>query len=269
MGESYYLAWTYRGFKNISVSEKILNTCFLLTIGIGYLVALSHVYLSHQNQDGKAGFTIEDVMVKYHGSPEQTKLGAAIGGIMAPNLKYQSDKDVILQWIKSGAHEAEYQDHIAPILNRDCIGCHKPAVNPSLPDLTNFAGVSEVIRADGGASLPYLIRVSHIHLFGIAFILFFTGKIFLLCDINPVLKRVVLVMPFAAVLVDVLAWFVTKSVPGFAYVVVASGALMGLSMGMQIMLSVYQMWLYPAEIQPVWHTAMRQQQAVASLDQAV
>jgi len=58
-------------------------------------------------------------------------------------------------------------------------------------------------------------------------------------------------------------------VPGFAYVVVASGALMGLSMGMQIVLSIYQMWLYPAEIQPVWHTAMRQQQVVASLDQAV
>lgn len=36
----------------------------------------------------------------------------------------------------------------------------------------------------------------------------------------------------------------TKSILSFAYVVVASGALMGISMGMQILLSIYQMWFY-------------------------
>ena len=35
-----------------------------------------------------------------------------------------------------------------------------------------------------------------------------------------------------------------KSFAGFAYVVVLSGALMGLSMGMQILMSLYQMWFF-------------------------
>lgn len=233
----------YTRFKDISVSERILNTVFLLTIGLGYLAALANLYYTHQGRDGKAGLTIEDVIVYYHGSDEQTRLGTAISGIMQPNLKIKSDKDVILSWIQSGAEQAGYEEKIAPILNRDCVTCHNPSVNPSLPDLSNYKGVSEVAHA-GAATTASLIRVSHIHLFGIAFILFFVGKIFLLCDINVYVKRIAVIIPFAAMLLDTLSWFITQSVPSFAYVVVISGALMGLSMGMQVLVSVYQMWFF-------------------------
>lgn len=233
----------FRRFKDISVSERILNTVFLLTIGLGYFIALTNLYYTHQGRDGKAGLSVEDVMINYHGSNSQTRLGTAINGIMEPNLKFKSDKEVILKWIHDGADEPDYNEVIAPILNRDCITCHTPSINPSLPDLTHYQGVAEVAHA-GGATIPVLIRVSHIHLFGIAFILYFIGRIFLLCEINIIVKRVAVVIPFAAMLLDVLSWFITKSIPSFAYVVVASGALMGLSMWLQILLSVYQMWFY-------------------------
>jgi len=236
----------YTRFSDISVSERILNTVFLLTIGLAYLVALINMYYTHQGRDGKPGVSLEDIVIVYHGSNHQTRLGTAIAGIMEPNLKYKSDKEVILRWINAGADETGYREDIAPILNRDCINCHTPANNPSLPDLTNFIGVSEVAHS-GGESLPALIRVSHIHLFGIAFILYFIGRIFLLCDMNIYVKRVAVVIPFVAMLLDVMSWFVTKWFAGFAYVVVFSGALMGISMGMQILLSLYQMWFYVKE----------------------
>lgn len=233
----------YTRFKDISVSERILNTVFLLTIGMGYLMALANMYYTHQGLDGKAGLTIEDVVISYHGSSNQTRLGTAINGIMKSNLRYASDKDVIMQWIHNGADESAYNNKIKSILDRDCVICHTPTINSSLPDLTHYETVSEVAHA-GGATLPTLVRVSHIHLFGIAFILFFIGKIFLLCDMNVYVKRVAVVIPFAAMLLDVISWFITKTTPSFAYVVVYSGALMGLSMGLQILLSIYQMWFY-------------------------
>jgi len=233
----------YRRFSDISVSERILNTVFLFTIGVGYLAALANLYYTHQGLDGKAGLSIDDVVISYHGGHDQTRLGTAINGIMKTNLRYLSDKDVILQWIHRGAEEQEYNEKIAPILNRDCVLCHTPTINPSLPDLTHYATVSEVAHA-GGASIPTLVRVSHIHLFGIAFILFFIGKIFLLCDLNVHIKRIAVVIPFAAMLLDVLSWFVTKEISSFAYVVIFSGTLMGISMGLQIVLSIYQMWFY-------------------------
>ena len=233
----------YQRFSDISTSERILNTVFLLTIGLGYLVALLNLIYTHQGRDGKPGLSIEDIVIMYHGSNQQTRLGAAINGIMEPNLKYKSDKEVIMKWIQDGAEEPGYQQHVAPILDRDCTHCHNPGVNPSLPDLTHYAGVAEVAQP-GGATVPALVRVSHIHLFGIAFILYFIGKIFLLCDINIYVKRIAVVIPFVAMLLDVLSWFITKHIAGFAYVVVLSGALMGLSMGLQILLSLYQMWFY-------------------------
>ncbi|WP_239650107.1 hypothetical protein [Methylocucumis oryzae] len=60
-------------------------------------------------------------------------------------------------------------------------------------------------------------------------------------------KRIAVVIPFAAMLTDVASWFITKATPSFAYVVVISGTLMGLSMSFQILLSIYQMWFYPKE----------------------
>lgn len=36
------MATHYRRFRDISVSEKMLDTLFLITIGIGYLFALTH-----------------------------------------------------------------------------------------------------------------------------------------------------------------------------------------------------------------------------------
>jgi hypothetical protein len=237
----------YSRFADISVSEKILNTVFLLTIGLGYLFALANLYYTHQGRDGKPGLSIDDVMIMYHGSHAQTRLGAAVNGIMEPNLKYKSDKEVILRWIQTGAEEEGYTKTIAPILNRDCIICHTPSINPNLPNLTSYAGVAEVSQAGGGAPLPVLIRVGHIHIFGIAFILFFIGKLFILCEMNRYLKRIAVVIPFAAMLLDVISWFITKTIPEFAYVVIGSGALMGISMAMQILLSIYQMWFYTAK----------------------
>ena len=238
----------YTRFRDISVSERILNTVFLLTIGLGYIAALANMYYTHQGLDGKAGLSVEDVVISYYGSTTQTRLGTAIKGIMLPNLRYKADKEVILEWINTGASEADYEENIAPILNRDCIVCHTPRINPSLPDLTNYKGVAEVAHG-GGATIPTLIRISHIHLFGIAFILYFIGRIFLLCDIHVYIKRIAVVIPFAAMLLDVISWFITKSIPQFAYVVIASGALMGLSMGLQILLSIYQMWFYSRNIE--------------------
>jgi hypothetical protein len=239
------MATHYRRFRDISVSEKMLDTLFLLTIGIGYLFALTHTYYSHHMRDGESGLSAQDIIIAYYGSHDQTPLGSAIdGGPMEANLKYAADKKVILHWLDTGKSLDQYQKSIAPILGRDCVLCHNAQANPNLPNLTTYEGVMEVAAAKG-TSLPALVRVSHIHLFGIAFILFFTGRIFILCEMNVTLKRVIVVIPFLAMLIDILSWFPARIIPEFAYVVVGAGAFMGMSMGIQILISLYQLWIFP------------------------
>ena len=236
-------------FDDVSVSEKILNSFFLLSIAIGYLFSLGQVYFTHQGRDGQPGLSINDIAIAYHGSPDQTRLAAAIKGPMAGNLKSPAEQKVILDWIHAGAKREIYQAQVAPILQHDCLGCHSPASGMKVPPLTSYEEVVKLTESDQGASIPSLIRVSHIHVFGIAFILFFVGRLFVLCDIPVWLKRLTIGIPFMSMLVDIFAWYLTRETPNFAYLLVFSGAMMGLSLNFQIGLSLIQMWV-PA---PIYH----------------
>lgn len=51
----------YSRFVDISISEKILNTVFLLTIGLGYFTALTNLYYTYQGRDGVAGISVNDM----------------------------------------------------------------------------------------------------------------------------------------------------------------------------------------------------------------
>jgi len=240
--DRYERRQAYRRFKDISVSERILNTVFLLTIGLGYLAALANMYYTIKGLMAKPDFLLKMSSSVIMVETTKPVLGTAINGIMKSNLKYISDKDVILHWIHHGADEPEYIEKIAPILNRDCVICHTPSVNPSLPDLTHYATVSEIAHA-GGATIPTLVRVSHIHLFGIALFYFFIGKIFCFV-ISCLRKRVAVVIPFGCNAIGCCVMVYHQGDSSFAYVVIFSGALMGLSMGLQILLSIYQMWFF-------------------------
>ncbi|OIO69182.1 MAG: hypothetical protein COW19_09550 [Zetaproteobacteria bacterium CG12_big_fil_rev_8_21_14_0_65_55_1124] len=241
----------YKRFSDTSVSEKILDSMFLITIGIGYLFALMNLYYTHQGRDGEPGLSVSDVVIAYYGSHNQTRLGAAINGPMEANLPNSAAKEIILDWINQGATEESFNERVKPIMDENCIACHSAESGMSIPDFTSYANVVQLTKTDTGATIPALVRVSHIHLFGIAFILFFVGRIFLLCEMNVSLKRTYVALPFIFLLLDISSWFITKIIPEFAFVVVAAGGLVGVTFGLQILICLYQMWLYKPKSIPV------------------
>jgi hypothetical protein len=234
----------FRRFTDLSVSERMLFTIFLITIGLGYLFALAHTYYSHADRDGKPGLSVEDIKIAYYGKSDITRLGAGLNAGMADNLAFPGQKDIIFRWIENGSDEATFNEKIAPILNENCIACHSIESGMGLPPFTSYKKVLELTKMDTGVSIKTLVRVSHIHMFGIAFILFLVGRIFVLSEIPVTLKRVMVLVPFLAILLDILSWYLTKIIPNFAYVVILAGALMGISMAAQILISIYQMWFY-------------------------
>jgi len=241
----------YRRFSDASVSEKILDATFLITIGIGYIFALLNLYYTHEGRDGKTGLSVEDLKIAYYGSHNQTRLGAAINGPMESNLPSPAAKTVMLNWLENGTTEEEFQANIKPILDNNCIMCHSAESGMSIPHLTSYDKVIELTMTDTGATIPALVRVSHIHLFGIAFILFFVGRIFILCEMPVWLKRATVGIPFIFLLGDIASWYFAKFIPGFVYAMIAAGALMGISFGAQILVSLYQMWFYKPKAVPI------------------
>ena len=218
-------------------------------MGTGYLMALVYLYTSHEGHDGKPGLSIVDVVDTYYGNRSGTRLEAAIRGPMAGYLQQLDDRHEIVAWLKSGAPEKGYNKLIRPILKKTCLQCHSPASGLKVPDLSTYKGIKTVANVDTGESLHTLLKLSHIHLFGIGLVALGIGFIFRLTVLAGWLKATLIVLPFAAIFADILAWFLTKWDPVYAYTVVTAGALLGAAWAGQILISLYQLWFLraPAE----------------------
>ncbi|MAS40594.1 MAG: hypothetical protein CMQ43_03475 [Gammaproteobacteria bacterium] len=235
---------TLRRLCDCTPAEKTLYTSYLLVVGLGYLMAMVYLYTSHAGHDQRPGVSLEDVAANYYGNRSGTRLEAAIRGPMAGYISAE-DRTEVVAWLKSGASRADYQVSVEPILERSCTGCHNPRSGLQVPDLTSYAAVQQVAEVDLGESLHTLMKLSHIHLFGIGLLLFTVGMIFRLAEMRGWIKVSLIALPFAAMLADILAWFLTKQDPVYATVVVIAGGLLGLSLTLQILLSLWQLWVPP------------------------
>ena len=160
----------YRHFQELPVSMRVLFTGTLLAIGMGYMFALIYVYTSDAGKDGNPALTVEDIVISYSGSSEGTQLEAALQGPMSAMLS-EGDLEQILAWIGNGAGKDEYEARIQGVVKQNCLDCHDGS-NPHLSNLDGFDNIKLVIVQDTGKALHTLVRVSHIHLFGVTFIFF-------------------------------------------------------------------------------------------------
>ncbi len=241
----------YVHFKFLPMSLRVLFTMVLLVFGTGYLMAMIQVWESHAGKDGNPMLSGKDLMISYSGNPEGTRMESALRSSMADMLPDEK-RQVIFEWLHNKAPAEEFEEKINPILQEHCVACHNPGANPHLPDFTSADGVSKVTAQDEGMNLHTLVRVSHIHLFSITFIFFIVGFIFTHAYVRPTwLKCALIAAPFVVLITDVASWYLTKVWTGFAWVVILSGAIMGLSFAAMWFISMYQMWFFkvPAELE--------------------
>lgn len=229
-------------FKFLPMSLRVLFTMVLLVFGVGYLMAMIQVWESHAGRDGDPMISGKDLMIAYSGNPSGTKLESALRGPMQSMLPNEK-REAIFAWLHDGAKKEDFDAKINPIIQEHCIACHTPEANPHLPSFTSYDGVAKVAVKDEGMSIPTLVRVSHIHLFSITFIFFIVGFIFSHAYVRPTwLKCLLIATPFVVLIADVGSWYLTKVWPGFAWVVIISGAFMGLAFASMWMISMWQMW---------------------------
>jgi hypothetical protein len=236
-------------FSHLPLVQRVLYTCALCVLGLGYAFAMIYIFAAHHNRDGKPMLTVQDIIIAYSGSKSGTKLEVALKGPMSGMLPADENLKLI-SWVRGGASEKEYQEGVKAIFDDRCITCHNNR-NPHLPSLQDYAGIQKVAEKDHGVDLFTLVRVSHIHLFGLTFIFFIVASIFMYAYIrHEWLKITIIIIPFVAIIFDVASWYITKIFEPFAYVVIGSGALMGVSFAFQFFVSIYQMWFYklPEEV---------------------
>lgn len=235
--------YRYPLFSQLPPSLKTLYSMVLVVMGIGYVFAMIQIYEVHSERDGLPGLSIEDIRIAYRGNPGNSKLEAALNGPMR-NIVTPDNREIIITWVRNGSPKPEYDTAIQNIFSTQCIGCHD-GKNPHIPVLTTYDDVKRLSAIDTGVSIGTLVRVSHIHLFGLTFIFFIMGIIFSHSYVKRwELKCAVIAIPFIAIIVDIASWWLTKVSTEFAYVVFIGGGLMGASFAYQWIVSMYQIWFF-------------------------
>ena len=231
-------------YSELPLSQRVLYTAALLILGMGYLFALLNVYFTYA---GRAGgnpvmLTPDDLIVAYSGSGKGSRLEGALRGPMSAMLP-GDERNVIMAWAAEGAARPVYDTAVRPLLDKYCMQCHDGS-NPHLPNLSGYDNLKKVTEKDTGAAIPTLVRVSHIHLFGVTFIFFLVGIMFSHAYVRPVwFKCLVVAAPFAAIMIDVMSWYMIKVFHPFVYVEILAGATLAACFAFMCLTSLYQMWL--------------------------
>lgn len=228
---------------SLSLSLKALFTGYILVVGLGLMMSGVQIMLTHGMADGKMGLSIDDLVYSYYGNREGSKLEAKLNGSMKDKATPEENMAMI-KWVRKGAPEEEWHATIKPIVDAKCAMCHEHM--PSLPNYSDYAAMQAIATVDTGAEIESLTRVSHIHLFGIAFIFFFIGLIFSMAvGFKPWVKALLIFTPFAFLIIDIAAWWLTKMSPSFAWLVMIGGFGYSLAAAIMLFTSLYQMWIMP------------------------
>jgi hypothetical protein len=230
-------------FSELPLSTRVLYTAVLLILGIAYL--FGGIYLYH-TYAGRAGgspmlLTYQDIVVAYSGSGSSSRLETALKGPMRAMLP-ADEITPIVAWVNAGAERATYEAQIRATFEKRCMSCHDGS-NPHLANFSTYDSLRKVTERDTGTGIFTLVRVSHIHLFGLTMVFFILGTIFSHAYLRPVwFKCVVIALPFVSLVLDIGSWYFTKLYQPFAWVVIGGGTLMGLSFAFMWAVSLYQLW---------------------------
>ena len=232
----------YRHYSELPYSARVLYTAALCILGMGYLFAFVYMFYSHAGKDGNPlMLSYQDVVIAYAGSGKGSRIEAALRGPMSAMLPAE-ESSMLVSWVQEGASRAAYEKDIRPVLDKRCMTCHDGS-NPHLANLDGYDNIKKVTERDTGTDIFTLVRVSHIHLFGLTFIFFIVGLIFSHAYVRPVwFKCTVVALPFVCVAIDVGSWYLVKVYHPFAWLTMASGALMAMSFAFMWVVSMYQMW---------------------------
>ena len=232
--------------QNLALPIKTLYTGYLLVVGLGLLMAGVQIMLTHGMADGKLGLSVDDIVYSYHGNHEgdnASKLESKLYGSMKDNAPPEV-RMALIKWAHNGSPEGEWEATIKPQVVLYCAPCH--ANIPGLANIADKSVMDTMTKRDDGVSVAQLTRVSHIHLFGISFIFFFVGWIFTYTTgFTTKVKALLIFTPFAFLIVDILAWWLTKYNPIFAWFVIVGGFGYSMAATIMIMSSLYQMWISP------------------------
>ncbi len=229
----------------LPTSGKLLCTFFLICMGIGFIFSQLNIFFSYSRVDGMAGLSLQDIVLTYYGQPDVLLIESKLNGTMLEYLENRHDRNSLINWAIVGAKKEQFNE-IKGIIIKNCLRCHTAGGESGFAPFDKLSTVSDIFtRINHGVPTSRLITLSHIHMIGIGVIFAISGVIFVFTSINEKLKIILLIFPFASLMLDVFSWWLTKVTPVFAISVIIGGAFTVIGFFIQFVISLLTMWKSP------------------------
>lgn len=229
------------GLRGLPAFVRLVITFYAAALGLGAVCGFVNIVLSYRWMDGDPSFSIQDAVIFINGG-RISLLEAASRGSMREQFADQTDYDLVLSWIHSGAPRTGY-DAVASVFRRSCLRCHTSTRGTTTP-LATYEDAKRLAEPGSRArDLKSLVRTTHTHLFGFAFMI---GSLSVLAALTAVPRRAVLALGvgcWTGMFMDVASWWLGRLAIPFVYVSGAGGALMGAALAGLIGVVVYDAWV--------------------------
>lgn len=115
--------------------------------------------------------------------------------------------------------------------------------------VTHYRGDLKELTVPPEFAFAKLIQEHHVHLFSLSMLFVLVGIVFTLTRLPEIVKAVFVALPFMGMLLDFTSfWLLVFVSPGFAFLAMAFGGLMGFAFFLIIGRPLYEMWALP-----LWH----------------
>lgn len=227
-------------------AARVVLTMFVLTAGLGYLTALTHLFNTYSGADRwKEPPTPERIKKHLAGDPNNSILQSKItgSGSMKDYVESEADRTALLDWVHSGASQSTFGT-VEPIFKKSCITCHNPSGAAKFRAFTDFKQVQFVAQVDKGESFEAWARIAHIHMLPLATFLLVLGLAFAFTGLGEGMKSVVIVIGFLSLIADFGVRSLIPRIPDMVYVIMAGGMGMAFSTVLMMVFCLYDLLLY-------------------------
>jgi hypothetical protein len=127
-----------------------------------------------------------------------------------------------------------------------CARCHNQDAPGAAGQvhLDSYEGIALYCDSEGagGIALGKLAQTTHVHLLGFSMLYGLTGLILAFSSYPGWLKLVLCPLPLAAQVVDISFWWLARVDPVYAHMIPITGGVVALSLGLQIILSLFNLF---------------------------
>ncbi|GMU24158.1 MAG: hypothetical protein AMXMBFR13_42350 [Phycisphaerae bacterium] len=265
--------------RQLPVSARLVLTCFLAMVGVGYLMAIANIYYSHRAADGDPQrMTFDDLKAVYsgvsvevkEGRPRPSRMQEMIDGKMREFLKTQAEYEILSNWLAGGATQEAFTAvadgaNKSPhdVISERCLRCHnvegekgeeEAQKAPFGPDIfaVDFDSVSKFTASKvdiasnrttvGPQSRERLILISHQHMLSIPLFTLITSLLVVFTGLRPRVRDVLVLVPMLTLMVDFAGWWAARQWPPAIWLIALSGPVYGVFFAAQILTAFGSMW---------------------------